>query len=91
MGLSDFLSIIVLKWIIVIIALSVSVAQLFKIKSDNFYLEFFHLLNSEKFFLKMLTYFSKPKVLIIDDFDRVDHKKQLELTNCLISYMVCCQ
>lgn len=78
MGLSDFLSIIVLKWIIVIIALSVSVAQLFKIKSDNFYLEFFHLLNSEKFFLKMLTYFSKPKVLIIDDFDRVDHKKQLE-------------
>ena len=78
MGLSDFLSNIVLKWIIVIIALSVSVAQLFKIKSDNFYLEFFHLLNSEKFFLKIFTYFSKPKVLIIDDFDRVDHKKQLE-------------
>ena len=78
MGLSDFLSNIVLKWIIVIIALSVSVAQLFKIKSDNFYLEFFHLLNSEKFFLKILTYFSKPKVLIIDDFDRVDYKKQLE-------------
>lgn len=78
MGLSDFLSNIVLKWIIVIIALSVSVAQLFKIKSDNFYLEFFHLLNSEKFFSKILTYFSKPKVLIIDDFDRIDQKKQLE-------------
>lgn len=82
-GLSKFLSDPVCKGVIVAISLSVSVAQLFKIKSDNFYVVFFNLLNGRKihcrkWFLEKLSRYSKLKVLVIDDFDRVEQQKQLE-------------
>nr|WP_269199247.1 P-loop NTPase fold protein [Lactococcus cremoris] len=53
-----------------LIALFVAIWQFFKYKSDDFY----------SYFLKILpTKFSKQKVLILDDFDRIKKEKQEKL------------
>lgn len=57
----------VIKPIIVIIALSVSVFQVLKLKSDFIYIKMLEI------FLKR-----KKKILVIDDFDRLSEEKQLE-------------